>query len=209
MSSTWLPSLFPSGPSTPWLTIDQANSIFSLASECQALGVRLAKEFHVLSGLEAIHRNSIQGTAHETLTLRCSAREAAYLVILWDDITEAECEAMTRCLHSEVDAAWKEMHEVMYNHQLEYDQRLVAFLKEMEANLSNMRDQVWATVRALTENKGITFNDCLSLALQVLHLLPQIPVGISFQTQIPLTIAYCPESSVYRWHPNKVGFPPS
>ena len=91
VSSTWPPSLFPSRPLTPWLTIDQANSIFSLASKCQALGVRLAKGFHVLSGLEAIHHNSIQGTAHETLTLGPSAWEATYSAILWDDITEAEC----------------------------------------------------------------------------------------------------------------------
>ena len=121
MLSTWPPSLFPSRPSTPWLTIYQANSIFSLASECQALSVRLAKEFQVLSGLEAIHHNSIQGTVHETLTLGHSVWEAAYLAILQDDITEAECEATTHCLHSEADAAWKEMHKVMYNHQLEYD----------------------------------------------------------------------------------------
>ena len=90
MLSTWPPSLFPSRPSTPRLTIDQANNIFSLVSECQALGIRLAKEFHVLSGLEAIHRNSIQGTAHETLTLWHSTWEAMYLAILRDDITEAE-----------------------------------------------------------------------------------------------------------------------
>ena len=71
----------------------------------------------------------------------------------------------------------------------------------METNLSNIRDQVWATVHALTENEGITFNDCLSLALQVLNLLPQIPVDVSFQAQIPLTITYCPKSSIYRrWH---------
>ena len=82
VSSTWPPSLFPSRPSTPQLTIDQANSIFSLASECQALSVKLAKEFHVLSGLEAKHHNSIQGTAHETLTLGHSAWEAAYSAIL-------------------------------------------------------------------------------------------------------------------------------
>ena len=117
---TWPPNLFPSRPSTPWLTIDQAKSMFSLASECQALGVRLAKDFQVLSGM-AIHHNSVQGTAHEMLTLGCSAQEAAYTAILWDDITEAEREAMTHHLHSEADAAWKQMHEVMYNHQLEYD----------------------------------------------------------------------------------------
>ena len=119
ISSTWPPNSFPSGPSTPQLTIDQANSIFGLASECQALGVKLAKDFQVLSGLEAIHRNSIQGMAHETLTLGRSAWEAAYAAILQDDIMEAEREATTYC--SKADAAWKKMHEVMYNHQLEYD----------------------------------------------------------------------------------------
>ena len=82
MSSTWPPNLLPSGPSTPQLTIGQANSIFSLAPECQALDFRLAKEFQMLSGLEAIHHNSIQGTAHETLTLGHSAWEAAYSAIL-------------------------------------------------------------------------------------------------------------------------------
>ena len=200
MSSTWPPNLFPSRPSTPWLTIDQANSIFSLVSECQVLGIKLAKEFQVLSGLEAIHRISIQGTVHETLTLGCSTREAAYSAILQDGINEAEREAMTRCLRSNADATWREMHKVMYNHQLEYDRRLATFLTETETTLSNMRDQVWTAIHALTENEGITFDDCLSLALYVLHLLPQIPADITFQVQIPLIITYCLESSIYkRW----------
>ena len=91
ISSTWPPNSFPSRPSTLWLTIDQANSIFGLVSECQALSIKLAKDFQMLSGLEAIHRNSVQGMVHETLTLGHSAREAAYVAILRDDITEAEC----------------------------------------------------------------------------------------------------------------------
>ena len=77
---------------------------------------------------------------HETLTLGHSAHEAAYVAILWDNITDAECKATMRRLHSEADAAWKQMHEVMYNYQLEYDQRLSNFLKEAEATLANMRD---------------------------------------------------------------------
>ena len=74
------------------------------------------------SGLEAMHHNSIKGTAHETLTLGCSAREAAYSTILWDEVSEAEHETTTSHLCSEADTMWKEMHEVMYNHQLHYDQ---------------------------------------------------------------------------------------
>ena len=198
--------MFTSGSSSPHLTIDQANSIFKLVAECQALSLKLAKEFQVLSGLEAMHHNSIQGTVHETLTLGCLAQEAAYSAILWDEVSEAECKAMTHCLCSEADATWKEIHEVMYNHQLHYDWQLSAFLMDMETTLNNMRDKVWATICALAENEDITFDACLGLTLQVLNLLLQIPVDISFQTQIPLTIAYCPESSIYRrWHPEQGG----
>ena len=164
-------------------------------AECQVLGIKLAKEFQVLSGLEAMHCNSIQGMAHKTLTLGHSAQEATYSAILWDKVTEAECEAMTHHLYSEADAVWKEMHEVMYNHQLDYDQRLSTFLKEMKTTLNDMRDQVWVAIYILAENEGIMFNNCLGLTLQVLNLLLQISVDVSFQTQIPITIAYCPESS--------------
>ena len=209
ISSTWPPNLVTSGPSTPRLTIDQANSIFGLASECQVLGIRLAKDFQVLSGLEAIHCNSVQGMAHETLTLQHSTQETAYAAILWDDIMEVECEAMTRRLRSKADAAWKKMHEVMYNHQLEYDQQLTDFLKEAEMMLANMRDQIWTAVHALTKSEGMTFKDCLNLTLHILLLLPQIPMDVSYQMQIPLTIAYCPESSVNRrWHSKQGGVSP-
>ena len=79
----------------------------------------------------------------------------------------------------------------------------------METTLNNMRDQVWATICALAENKGIMFNDCLGLALQVLNLLLQIPIAVLFQTQMPLTIAYYLESSVYRrWCPEQGGISP-
>ena len=192
--STWPLNLFPSGPSTPRLTIDQANNIFSLASECQALGIRLAKEFQVLSGLEAIHCNSIQGPVHETLTLGHSTQEAAYSVILWDDISEAEHEATTHCLHSEADAAWKEMHKVMYNHQLEYDRQLAAFLKEMETTLSTMRDQVWATTSAppapvdphghLISDADTTHHRLLPRVLHLQKMVPQARWGFPLHTKV-------------------------
>ena len=116
------------------------------------------------------------------LTLGHSTQEAAYTAILQDDITEAERETMTRCLHSEADATWKKMHEVMYNHQLEYDRWLANFLKEAETMLANIRDQIWTTVCTLMESEGATFKDCLSLALCILLLLLQIPMDVSFQT---------------------------
>ena len=72
-----------------------------------------------------------------------------------------------------------------------------------------MRGKIWAAIRTLAENEGITFDACLGLTLQVLNLLLQILIDILFQTQIPLTITYCPESSIYRrWHPEQGGVSP-
>ena len=97
----------------------------------------------------------------------------------------------------------------MYNHQLEYNRQLSDFLKEVEAMLAHMRDQVWTAVSTLMESEGMTFKDCLSVALYILPLLPQIPVDISYEMQILLIITYCLESSVYRrWHPKQGGLSP-
>ena len=175
MSSTWPTSMFTSGPSSPHLTIDQANSLYKLAAECQVLSIKLAKKFQVLSGLEAMHCNSIQGMVHETLTLRCSAQEATYSAIMWDRVPEDECEATTCRLHSEVDAAWKDMHEVVYNHQLQYDGQLAIFLMDAKMALNDMRGKVWDAICTLAENDGITFDACLGLTLQVFNLFHRFP----------------------------------
>ena len=162
------------------------------------LGIRFAKDFQMLSGLEAIHHNSVQGTVHEMLTLGCLAHKAAYAALLCENITDAEHEATTCRLRSEADVAWKKMHELMYNHQLEYERWLSNFLKEVEVTLANMRDQIWTAIHTLADGEGMTFEDCLKLSLYILPLLLHVPVDVSYETQIPLIIAYCPESSIYR-----------
>ena len=78
VSSTWLHSVVTPRVPPLCLTIDQTQSVFRLVAECQVLNLKLTKEFQVLLGLEAIHHNSIQVTAHKTLMLGCSAQEAAY-----------------------------------------------------------------------------------------------------------------------------------
>ena len=92
----------------------------------------------------------------------------------------------------------------MYNHQLHYDRQLAKFLADAEMASSDMWGKVWDAIHTLAESEGIMFDACLGLTLQVFNLLLQIPIDISFHMQIPLTIAYCPESSVYRkWHPEQ------
>ena len=183
--------------------------MYKLAAECQALGIKLAKKFQVLSHLEAIHCNSIQGTVHKMLTMVRSACEAAYVAVIQDKVPDDKREATTHHLHSEANVAWKEMHKVMYNHQLHYDGQLATFLVDAETALNNMRGEVWDTMCALAESDSMMYEACLGLTLQVLNLLLQIPIDISFHMQIPLTITYCPESSIYRkWCPEQGGISP-
>ena len=72
-----------------------------------------------------------------------------------------------------------------------------------------MRDQVWAAVCTLTENEGITFNDCLSLTLQV----PQPALTDPHGHLVPGTDTshhpLLPKSSIYRrWRPEQVRVSP-
>ena len=46
--------------------------------------------------------------------------------------------------------------------------------------LANMRDQIWIVVCTLAESEGVTFEDCLNLALHILLLLPHIPMDVSY-----------------------------
>ena len=183
VSSTWPSGILTPGLPLPHLTIDQANGMYKLAAECQALGIKLAKKFQVLFSLEAIHHNSVQGTMHEMLTMGRSAREATYLAVIWDRVPDDEHEATTHRLRLEANVAWKEMHEVMYNHQLQYDGQLATFLADAEKALNDMRGKVWDAIRALVESESVLYNACLGLILQVLNLLLQIPIDILFQSR--------------------------
>ena len=62
------------------LSAGQAAEIYQLATECQALGTELAKQFQNLSGLEAMHCAAAQATAHETAqpALLCPVLQCAH-----------------------------------------------------------------------------------------------------------------------------------
>ena len=65
-------------------------------------------------------------------------KEAAYSAIMWDRVPDNEHKATTHHLCSEADVTWKEMHQVMYSHQLHYDRQLATFLVDAKAALNNM-----------------------------------------------------------------------
>ena len=80
VSSTWPPNLFPSGPSTLQLTIDQANNIFGLASECQALPVPPAPSYWQVrepaATKQSPHRAAALDIPAESSKAKCSCSKS-------------------------------------------------------------------------------------------------------------------------------------
>ena len=55
-----------------------------------------------------------------------------------------------------------------------------------------MCGEVWDAIHALVESESIMYDAFLGLTLQVLNLLPQIPIDISFHMQILLPTVWNP-----------------
>ena len=62
------------------LSTDKAVEIYQLATECQALGSDLAKQFQTICGLKASHCAMAQATAHEMVLSGCLICSATYAV---------------------------------------------------------------------------------------------------------------------------------
>ena len=83
-SSMWqLPRLFspPLMSAMDILSTGQAVEIYQLATECQALGMELTKQFQNLSRLETMHHAVAQATAHKTINAGHMAHNATFSTI--------------------------------------------------------------------------------------------------------------------------------
>ena len=141
-------------PATDTLSTGQAAEIYQLATECQALGTELTKQFQNLSGLEAMHHTTTQVTVHETRNAGCMACNAAFSAITADqpdrDRKKFLCQFQT-----EVDQAWKDTNDVIFCHQLRYDAKLVAFITTAEGTLQAKGDEILSCIHIITEVAGL------------------------------------------------------
>ena len=148
------------------LNAEQATEIFQLATECQTLGSELAKQFQTLCRLEASHHVAAQATTHEIILSGHQAHSTAYGVAAATQ--QAEQQELTLCrLHEEAIKAWKDANDIIFSHLLKYDSELEAM---------NCSPQTG-----------------LSMALQTLHWLPNIPWHLSYHMGVPMMFAYGPE----------------
>ena len=191
----------PAMPPAPCLLTPE---VFCLGAECQAVGSQLAKQFQILSRLEAMHHTMTQATAHETINWRWVERSAAYNVLLSANASNKKCERTLQKLHKEAAQAWKDTNHVVFDQQLRYDLELASFINSAEKMLHAKLDEVWECMQNQTNVIGMPQDTCLCLTLQVLELLPTIPLDISFHAPFPMMLMYGPESySSQAWLQNE------
>ena len=179
------------------LTPEQSAEIFCLGAECQAVGTQLAKQFQMLFRPEAMHCTVAQVTTHETINQGQVERNATYNILLSANTSNKKHERTLQKLCKEADQAWKDTNHMVFDHQLRY-------ITSVEKMLRAKRDEVWEHMQSLTNVAGMPQDTCLHLALQVLKLLPTIPLDISFHVPFPIMLAYGLESySSQAWLQNK------
>ena len=197
-SNAWQPPGLTSPPATQTLSMEQSTEIFNLVMECQVLSTDLAKQFHKLSGLRAMHCTPAQATAHKTSNVGWMAQNVAYSILPDGQTQDKKQEETLQQLCTEADKAWKDTNDLVFQHQLHYDEQLTTFISDAERTLQDKQDKVWVCVHRLVDVAGVPHDAYLGLALQVLDKLPTIPIDLTYHTPIPMMLAYGPESCAYQ-----------
>ena len=137
------------------------------------------------------------------------AHNVAFSPPTWVDVDAEMLEETRWQIHAEADKAWKDTHELVYNHQLHYGGQLVALFWDTERTLQEKWGEIWECIHQLADVEGVSLNTCLGLALQVLNKLPIIPIDLAFSMQIPIVMGYCPESCIFQtWCTDQGGTSP-
>ena len=72
-------------------------------------------------------------------------------------------------LLTEVDKARKDINNVVYSHQLQYDGEPMAFISNAEVTLQEKQNKVYRCVHSLADMAGLPQSSCLDLALKILN----------------------------------------
>ena len=111
------------------LTADHTKIIFNLVCEGRHLKEQVTRIFVRLSSEEVLFRTQAQSTSHETLASRRPDRFSTYYQILRSDKEPSDTrdKAMEEII-SAASKAWSRANACLFNHVLDYERKLDAFL---------------------------------------------------------------------------------
>ena len=182
------------------MTADHTKIIFNLACEGQHLKERVTREFIKLSSREVLFRTQAQSTSHEALASARPDRFSTFYQTLQSD--EEPSDACNKAMEEIVDAvnkAWSRANETLFNHVLDYEGKLNAFLDKVGGWIREQEEHVWTTVFQIVEDTGAPVCALLNILFCLLDTLPSLPPNPSYQSQSPLTCGFSPAAYAQPW----------
>ena len=192
--------LLSTSTSTLNLTADHTKFIFNLACEGLQLKEWVTQEFIQLSSEEVLFHTQAQSTSHETLASAHPDRFSTYYQILWSDEepSDARNKAMEEIVNV-VNKAWSRANETLFNHVLDYERKLNAFLDKVGGWIREQEERVWTTVFQIVEDTGAPVCAFLDILFCLLDTLPSLPPNLSYQSQSPFTCGFSPVAYAQPW----------
>ena len=182
------------------LTADHTKIIFNLACEGLHLKERVTREFIRLSSEEVLFHTQAQSTSHETLASRRPDRFSTYYQILRSDEEPSDTrdKAMEEII-STANRAWLWANETLFDHVLDYERKLNAFLDKAGSWICEQEERIWTTVFQIVEDTGAPLCACLDILLRLLDTLPSFPPNLSYQSQSPIICGFSPAAYAQPW----------
>ena len=182
------------------LTADHTKIIFNLACEGLHLKERVTQEFVRLSSEEVLFRTQAQSTSHKMLASVRPDRFSTHYQTLWSD--EEPSDARNKAMEEIVDAAnkaWSRDNKTLFDHVLDYERKLKAFLDKVGCWIREQEECVWTTVFRIVEDTGAPVCASLNILLRLLDTLPSLPSNLSYQSQSPITCGFSPVAYAQPW----------
>ena len=95
--------------------------------------------------------------------------------------------------------AWSRANETLFDHVLDYERKLNAFLDKVGGWIREQEERVWTTVFRIVEDTGAPVCAFLDILFRLLDTLPSLPPNLSYQSQSPLTCGFSPAAYAQPW----------
>ena len=178
------------------LSKEQAEEIFHLAHEAQALGRKLALNSIQLSHQEALFHMGVQATRYEKATHGWPDCVTAYYLMLKSEGQGASAEKLNEAINRlrvEAGKAWWDTNSILFCHALEYQEMMTEFITESSGAIGALHDHIWEVVMKVMEDTGKPMADGLEITLCLVDMLPIIPLQLAFNTATLGLTSFVPE----------------
>ena len=100
---------------------------------------------------------------------------------------------------SAANRAWSQANETLFDHVLDYERKLNAFLDKAGSWIREQEERIWTTVFQIVEDTGAPLCAFLDILLRLLDTLLSLPPNLSYQSQSPMICGFSPAAYAQPW----------